>query len=419
MDNSPAQTSTQPPTTTSSSTSSTCSTSPSFSPGTLFLSLGLFTQASPFSSIRNGIQQRKNTWQDGLAETNCPIPPGKNFTYHFQVKDQIGSFFYFPSLGLHKAAGGFGGLRINSRLLIPVPFDAPADDFTVIIGDWYSKGHAALKKILDSGRTLGRPNGILLNGQTGKDNKPLFTMEPGKTYRYRICNVGLKATLNFRIQGHSMLLVEMDGSHTMQNAYESLDVHVGQCYSVLVTADQKPGDYYMVASTRFTKYHLHATGITTYSGSNAPPSPDLPSAPVGWAWSMNQWRSFRWNLTASAARPNPQGSYHYGNINITRTIILANSVGTVGGKTRFAINGVSFQGGSTPLKLAEYFGVEKEVFKYDIIKDDPPKELEKAIKVAPHVLTAAFRTFIEVILENPTRSLQSYHLDGYSFFPVG
>lgn len=86
---------------------------------------------------RNGVQNRKNSFQDGVYGTTCPIPPGKNFTYKLQVKDQIGSFFYFPSLGFHKAAGGFGGIRILSRPRIPVPFPEPAGDYTVLIGDWY------------------------------------------------------------------------------------------------------------------------------------------------------------------------------------------------------------------------------------------------------------------------------------------
>lgn len=90
---------------------------------------------------RNGIQQRRNSWQDGVYGTNCPIPPGKNFTYALQVKDQIGSFFYFPSLGFHKAAGAFGGIRIWSRPRIPVPFPPPAGDFTVLAGDWYKRNH--------------------------------------------------------------------------------------------------------------------------------------------------------------------------------------------------------------------------------------------------------------------------------------
>ncbi|KAJ3680992.1 hypothetical protein LUZ60_015481 [Juncus effusus] len=372
----------------------------------------------PFLLSWNGIQQRKNSWQDGMPGTNCPIPPGKNFTYRFQVKDQIGSFFYFPSLGMHKAAGGFGGLRINSRDLIPVPFDPPTDDYTVLIGDWYTKSHKALQGQLDSGRSLARPSGVLINGQSGKDKKPLFMMEKGKTYRYRICNVGLKSSLNFRIQGHAMKLVEMDGSHTMQNIYDSLDVHVGQCYLVLVTANQVPMEYYMVVSTRFLKETLTTTSIIRYAGSNKAPKPTLPKAPVGWAWSLNQWRSFHWNLTASAARPNPQGSYHYGQINISRTIKLVNTRKIVNGKLHYALNGVSHVNGATPFRLAEYFNVEKKVFSYDLIKD-VFTAVSAPLKIAPNVIKAEHRSFIEIIFENPEKSIQSYHLDGYAFFPVG
>lgn len=94
---------------------------------------------------RNGIQQRRNSWQDGVYGTNCPIPPGRNFTYILQVKDQIGSYFYFPSLGMHKAAGAFGGFRILSRPLIPVPFPPPAADYTLLAGDWFKTNHTVNK----------------------------------------------------------------------------------------------------------------------------------------------------------------------------------------------------------------------------------------------------------------------------------
>ncbi|KAG9454862.1 hypothetical protein H6P81_007766 [Aristolochia fimbriata] len=380
----------------------------------------------PFLITWNGIQQRKNCWMDGMPGTNCPIPPGKNFTYHFQVKDQIGSYFYFPSTSVHRAAGGFGGLRVNSRLLIPVPFDDPEDDYTVLIGDWYSYDFKTIKSTLDSGRPLTRPHGVLINGENHKvgeaddaTRKPVFTMKPGKTYRYRICNVGLKNTLNFRIQGHPMKLVEMDGSHTVQNVYESLDIHVGQCFSVLVTADQPVKRYYMVASSRFTKYNLTSVGLIGYEGAPAEaPSTELPPSPVGWAWSLNQFRSFRWNLTASAARPNPQGSFHYGGINITRTIKLANTAGFLDGKLRYALNGVSYVEPTTPIKLAEYFGVADKVFKYDVIGDEPPAD-DKNIKLDTIVVNGTFRDFIEIVFENHEKGVQSFHLDGYSFFPVG
>ncbi|KAA0036016.1 L-ascorbate oxidase-like protein [Cucumis melo var. makuwa] len=375
----------------------------------------------PFLLHWSGIQHRKNSWQDGLLGTNCPIPPGTNFTYHFQVKDQIGSFFYYPSTAMHRAGGAFGGLRVNSRLLIPVPYVDPEDDYTVLIGDWYTKSYSTLKKFLDSGRSIARPDGVLINGKIAKGDgtdEPLFTMNPGKTYKYRICNVGLKTSLNFRIQGHTMKLVEMEGSHTVQNVYQSLDVHVGQCFSVLVTADQDPRDYYMVASSRFTKNILVGKGIVRYTNGKAPASPEIPEAPRGWAWSLNQFRTFRWNLTANAARPNPQGSYHYGSINITRTIKIVNSATNVDGKLRYAINGVSHIDPETPLKLAEYFEVADKVFKYDTISDEGSAKTANTVTIAPNVVNATFRNFVEIIFENHEKSLQSWHLDGYSFFAV-
>ncbi|EYU32814.1 hypothetical protein ABFS82_14G048300 [Erythranthe guttata] len=372
-----------------------------------------------------GIQQRKNSWQDGTPGTMCPILPGTNYTYKFQVKDQIGSYIYFPTTGLQRASGGMGMLQVHSRELIPVPFDMPADEFAVLLGDWYNKGHKTLKKILDSGRSIGKPDGIQINGKSSKVGdvaaQPLAVMEPGKTYRYRVCNVGMKLSVNFRFQGHTMKLVELEGSHTVQNVYDSLDLHVGQCLSVLVTANQAPKDYYLVVSSRFSKQVMSSVAVIKYKNANGAASTVIPPPPaenrVGIAWSMNQFRSFRWNLTASAARPNPQGSYHYGKINITRTIKIANTHAVVDGKLRFGINGISHVNTETPLKLAEYFGLGDKVFTYNLMKDEPTEGDNKLV-VAPSVVNATFRNFVEIIFENREKTIQTWHLDGYSFFAV-
>ncbi|BFG27306.1 hypothetical protein CerSpe_135800 [Prunus speciosa] len=144
----------------------------------------------PFLISWDGIQQRRNSWQDGVYGTNCPILPGKNFTYNIQVKDQIGSFFYFPSFLFHKAAGGFGGIRIWSRPKIPVPFPDPAGDFTVLAGDWYKTNHYILRRsYLEFGRNLPSPDGLLINGRGW--NGYTFTVDQGRTYRFRISNVDL------------------------------------------------------------------------------------------------------------------------------------------------------------------------------------------------------------------------------------
>ncbi|KAK2989652.1 hypothetical protein RJ640_026888 [Escallonia rubra] len=368
----------------------------------------------PFLLSWNGVQQRRNSYEDGVYGTTCPIPPGKNFTYIMQVKDQIGSFYYFPSLAFHKAAGGFGGIRILSRPLIPVPFADPADDYTVLIGDWYKTNHTTLKAILDRGKKLHFPDGILINGRG--PNGATFTVEQGKTYRLRISNVGLQSSLNFRIQGHMMKLVEVEGTHTVQTSYESLDVHVGQSYSVLVTADQPAQDYYIAVSTRFSDQVLNTTAILHYSNSAKPvsgPPPLGPTPDVG--WSMNQARSIRTNLTASGPRPNPQGSYHYGLINITRSIKLVSSAAQVNGKQRYAVNRVSFVPADTPLKLADYFKIGG-VFRVGSIPDSPTGS---QMYLDTAVMGADFRAFVEVVFENREGIIQSWHLDGYSFFVVG
>ncbi|KAG2716983.1 hypothetical protein I3843_03G153900 [Carya illinoinensis] len=242
----------------------------------------------------------------------------------------------------------------------------------------------------------------------------LSNLLAGKTYRFRISNVGLTTSINFRIQGHKMLLVEVEGTHTLQNIYDSLDVHLGQSYSVLVTADQPAQAYDIVASTRFTSQVLTATSILRYSnsaGSVSSPPPGGPTIQID--WSLEQARSIRRNLTASGPRPNPQGSYHYGMINTTRTIILANSAPIINGKQRYAVNSVSFIPADTPLKLADYFKIS------GVFGGIPDSPTGGGAYLQTSVMTADFRGYAEVVFENPEDVVQSWHIDGHNFFVVG
>uniref|UniRef100_A0A1D1XNU0 L-ascorbate oxidase n=1 Tax=Anthurium amnicola TaxID=1678845 RepID=A0A1D1XNU0_9ARAE len=368
----------------------------------------------PFLISWNGIQQRRNSWQDGVWGTNCPIPPGRNFTYVLQMKDQIGSYFYFPSLAFHKAAGGFGGIRILSRPLIPVPFPPPAGDFTILAGDWFKANHTDLKAMLDSGRNLPFPDAILINGRGMNGNT--FTVDQGKTYRFRISNVGLTQSINIRFEGHTMKLVEVEGSHTLQNIYYSLDIHPGQSSSVLLTADQPGREYIIAISSRFTNPVLTTTAILHYSfsaGGVSGPPPGGPTIQID--YSLNQARSIRWDLAASGPRPNPQGSYHYGLVNTTRTIRLANSAPIINGKQRYAVNSVSFIQADTPLKVADFYKISG-VFNLGSIQDYPTFG---GGYLQTSVMAANFREYVEIVFENYEDTVQSWHIDGYSFFVVG
>lgn len=123
----------------------------------------------------------------------------------------------------------------------------------------------------------------------------------------------------------------------------------------------------------------------------------------------------RSNLTASGPRPNPQGSYHYGMINTTRTIRLANSADFLHNYQRYAVNSVSFVPADTPLKLADYFKIQG-VFRVGSISDNPTGG---ALYQDTSVLGTDYRAFIEIVFENNEDILQSWHIDGYQFWVVG
>ncbi|CAD5182345.1 unnamed protein product [Musa acuminata subsp. malaccensis] len=386
----------------------------------------------PFLMTWNGLQQRKNSWQDGVLGTNCPIPSGWNWTYAFQVKDQIGSFLYFPSVNFQKAAGGYGGIIINNRDVIPLPFGLPDGDITIFISDWYIKGFKDLRKTIEEGGDLGTPDGVLINGLGPyRYNESLvpdgiiyetINVDPGKTYRIRVHNVGFSSSLNFRIQNHNLFLVETEGSYTVQQNYTNMDIHVGQSYSYLVTMDQNAiNDYYIVASARFsnstTRDRLTGVAILHYSNSQGPASGPLPDGPDegDTYFSMNQARSIRWNVSAGAARPNPQGSFRYGEITVTDVYVLLNRPAEIiNGQMRNTLNGISYIAPFTPLKLAQQFDVPG-VYKLDF----PNRMMNRPAKVDTSIINGTYKGFMEIIFQNNDTTIQSYHMDGYAFFVVG
>lgn len=124
-------------------------------------------------------------------------------------------------------------------------------------------------------------------------------MNTGKTYLLRLSNVGIVWSINFRIQNHQMVLVETEGSYTNQITLDSLDVHVGQSYSVLVTADQDTADYYVVATPKMVNVTDHspleAIAVLHYENSTTNPTGPIPSGPdpFDMDFSLNQAKSIR------------------------------------------------------------------------------------------------------------------------------
>jgi len=290
----------------------------------------------------------------------------------------------------------------------------------------------------------------------------------GRTYRFRVHNSGIATSLNFRIQNHNLLLVETEGSYTIQQNYTNMDIHVGQSFSFLITMDQSgSNDYYIVASPRFaTSVKASGVAVLRYSNSQGSASGPLPDPPIelDTFFSMNQARSLRLlttmysyvfilgnilarmvfcmkhnpllyfysklqflvvadgkmmfgrlNLSSGAARPNPQGSFKYGQITVTDVYVIVNRPPEmIEGRLRATLNGISYLPPSTPLKLAQQYNISG-VYKLDF----PKRPMNRHPRVDTSVINGTFKGFVEIIFQNSDTTVKSYHLDGYAFFVVG
>ncbi|KAG6856916.1 hypothetical protein H0H87_012166 [Tephrocybe sp. NHM501043] len=78
-----------------------------------------------------------------------------------------------------------------------------------------------------------------------------------KAYRFRIIGLSCATAFNFFIHNHTMWIIESDGkmTYSKQSIVDSLWVHAGQRYSVIVRASQPVGNYWIRANPLASKGH--------------------------------------------------------------------------------------------------------------------------------------------------------------------
>lgn len=132
-------------------------------------------------------------------------------------------------------------------------------------------------------------------------------------------------------------------------------------------------------------------------------------------WLLMEVMFDRLNVSAGAARPNPQGSFKYGQITVTDVYVIVNRPPEkIDGRLRATLNGISFLPPSTPLKLAQQYNISG-VYKLDF----PKRPMNRHPKVDTSVMNGTYKGFMEIIFQNSDTIVKSYHLDGYAFFVVG
>lgn len=125
----------------------------------------------------------------------------------------------------------------------------------------------------------------------------------------------------------------------------------------------------------------------------------------------------RWNLTAGAARPNPQGSFNVSNVTLSQTFILQGSAAEINGTPRYTVNNVSYVTPETPLKLADaYANGGSGVFELD---EFPTNTSNPEAVNGVFVASGIHKGWIELVFKNNLEVIDSWHLDGFGFFVVG
>ena len=117
-------------------------------------------------------------------------------------------------------------------------------------------------------------NATLINGRgryAGGPMSPLavINVEQGKRYRFRIIGASCDLWFNFTIDGHAMTVIETDGVETEPLVVDSLAVYAGQRYSVVVTANQTSGNYWIRAKSSHSNQTFdggQSSAILRYGG---------------------------------------------------------------------------------------------------------------------------------------------------------
>lgn len=116
------------------------------------------------------------------------------------------------------------------------PFKNQYDEEIVLsLSDWY---HGRMQELLKSFISIANPSGAEPVPQAAlmNDTQDLsINVQPGKTYLFRLINMGAFAAHYVWFEEHAMRVVEVDGIYTEPTEVNMLYVTAAQRYSVLVT----------------------------------------------------------------------------------------------------------------------------------------------------------------------------------------
>ncbi|CAG9807488.1 unnamed protein product [Chironomus riparius] len=206
----------------------------------------------------HGIWQRGTQYYDGVPfVTQCPIQQGNTFRYQWVAN--AGTHFWHSHTGLQKIDG------INGPIIVRQPpsrdpnshlYDYDLTTHTIFLNDWMHEDSAERFPGRLAVNTGQDPESLLINGKgqfrdpnTGfMTNTPLevFTMTPGKRYRFRMINSFCTVCpAQLTIEGHGLTVIATDGEPVHPVNVNTIISFSGERYDFVISADQPVGAYWI------------------------------------------------------------------------------------------------------------------------------------------------------------------------------
>ena len=222
----------------------------------------------------HGVRQLQTVGSDGVGGiTECPIAPGDERTYSFQVT-QYGTSWYHSHLSAQYGDGVVG----------PIIFDGPASaNYDIDLGqytinEWYyptswQVNSLGIQALQGNGTLPPHASNILINGTnvnangTGQYNQ--VNIAQGNKYRLRLVNIGIDNYLYVSLDSHVMQVISADFIPIEPSYAEMLILAPGQRYDVVIEANQTADNYWFhahVAPACGSTNNHNGSAIWTYDG---------------------------------------------------------------------------------------------------------------------------------------------------------
>lgn len=245
----------------------------------------------------HGFLQTGTPWEDGVPGVDqCPIAPGKSYTYSFRA-ELYGTSWYHSHYSSQYSGGALGPIVIYG----PTNKAYDIDIGPVMLSDWYHKDYLTLvQETLTPNAAPVRSDNNLINGKmnfncslkatgdkttcTNNAGISKFKLTYGKTHRLRLINSGSEAVQRFSLDGHTLTVIANDYVEVKPYTTKVVTLGVGQRTDVLVTANVGSANSAFWMRSNITSCSLtnqpYAVAAVYYS------SADTTKAPASTAWNL-------------------------------------------------------------------------------------------------------------------------------------